>query len=511
MLSTPYKPFDHRKFFSMIEDDPQRIPDFYASNIQNWLIRDSNQLEMRDGLSARGTSPSATNLGKGVLYKASGSKYLYRVINGAGNSSKFQYSTDGSTWVDVTSGGSKSTNVVWHMVQANDYVYAVNGVDTPVKLDGNTASTVSAIPNGTAIEWFKNFLFVIGVSATPDRLYFSNENTPETWGGSDFVNVNLGDGSPGTGLKGQAGQTGRLYIGKQRSVWYLTGDDGTNFVLQPLTYEHGVASHESMIQVKNDVWCVDQEGNIRGLYRTTTDDPFSALRSDHIQNSISGLNKSALNKSSAVFFDNYALFFLPNGVDTYNSLVLVWDTQANTDDKGVSHGGWTKFTNWNIAGAIVFQSSQPQLYLHDARTGNGQTYLWSGTSDNGTAIIAKYETKIYDNGVGDRLKKWKFTYQFAPALGTVPVRFYTSIDRFYYVLVKTFNLTGTGNKLLGVNWTLGTDKLGSGGQVREKISMVGGGQTSKGYSVQVKLEAESSSTKVKLRNFIVHYKYFGLR
>lgn len=495
----------------MDKDDPQNIPDFYASNIENWIIRDSNEMELRDGLTAKGTSPSATNLGYGVLNKANGSTYFYRVLNGAGDSSKFQYSTNGTTWTDVTSGGSLKTGVIWSMAQANDYLYAVNGQNTALRLDGVTATAIAAIPLGTAIEWWKNFLWVGGVSSVPDRLYFSNANTPETFGGSDFVNVNLGDGSPLIGIKGHPGQTGRLYIGKGRSVWYLTGTSSTDFAIQPLTYEHGVASHRSMIAVKNDVWCIDQEGNIRGLYRTTEDSPFSALRSEDIQSTIAGINRSALHMSTAVFYDNYALFFVPYGVDTHNSLVLVWDTQANTDNSGKPHGGWTKFTNWNIAGGVVWDTGEPELYMCDSRTGNGQVYQWAGTSDNGVAITGKYETKIYDHGTADRLKKWKFTYQYAPALGSVPVKFYSSMDRFYYVLLKTFNLSGTGNKLLGVDWTLGQDKLGSGGDVRQKIMMTDGGQTSKGYSIQIKLEAESSTVKVKMRRFTMHYKYFGLR
>jgi len=282
-LRTPYTTFEHKKFYSMIDkDDAQSIPDYYAANIENWLIRDSRQLKMRPGITARGTSPSATNLG-GIFYeKADGTKQLIRVINGAGNTSKFQYSTDGTTWTDISGGGSKKTDTKWALVQANNNIYGVNGSDTPVKYDGSTMSTVAAIPNGTAIEWWKNHMFVIGNSTYPDRLYVSNDGDPETWGASDYVNVNLGDGSPGVGLKGHPGQAGRLYIGKKRSIWYLTGTSVSNFAISPLTYEHGVASHESMIQVKNDVWCIDQEGNVRGLYRTTEDYPFSALRSSDI-------------------------------------------------------------------------------------------------------------------------------------------------------------------------------------------------------------------------------------
>lgn len=511
-LSTPYRTIEHEKFFSLVnKDDPQQIPDLFASNIENWLIRNSAELVMRPGLDPRGDSPNATNLGEGSLRKATGTFYLYRVLDGAANTAKFQYSTDGSTWIDVTSGGSLTTGKIWVMVQANDYLYAVNGTDTALKLDGSTASTVAAIPKGIAIEWWKNHMFVIGVEATPDRLYISNPNDPETWGGSDYININLGDGSRGTGLKGHPGQTGRLYIGKESSVWFLEGTDITDFAIAPLTYEHGIVSHRSMIQVKNDVWCIDEEGNVRGLYRTTEDNPFSALRSEDMQVTIAGLNKANLDKSSAVFYNNYAMFFVPYGVDSHNSIVLVWDTQANTNKSGNAQGGWVLFTNWSIACASIFDATEPKLYFHDSRNGNGQTYEWSGTSDNGVAITAKYETKIYDFGYADRKKRFKFAYQYAAAQGTVPFRFYSSVDRFYYTLNKTFNLQGTGDKLLGVDWTLGTDKLGSGGQVQQKIRYTDGGGTEKGYTLQMKLEAESSSVQVKVRKFTISYKVLGLR
>ena len=328
-LNSRLQTFDHAFFGSIIDkDDPQVIPNYYAANVENFLIRNRGELEVRDGLTARGTSPSATNLGAIQLIRQ-GTKYLLRVVNGSSNTSKFQHSQDGLTWSDVTGGGSKTTNQVWKFVQANEFIYGVNGTDTPIKYDGGSIATISAIPNGEAIGWFRNHMFIGGVSSVPDRLYYSNINDPETWGGSSFINVNLGDGSPITGLKGIGGATARLLIGKERSVWYLTGFTSSDFAISPLTYEHGVASQESMIEVGNDVWAIDLEGNIRGLYRTTEDVPFTALRSRDIQSLVSGLAKSSITKSTAVYFDNYAMFFVPNGVDSHNSLVLVWDTMAN--------------------------------------------------------------------------------------------------------------------------------------------------------------------------------------
>ena len=507
MLQNPLRTFEHKFYYSMNDrDDAEVIPDFYAQNIENWLLRNVGQLEMRDGLTARGSSPSQTNLGGAVLYKYNGTKKLLRVINGSGNSTKFQHSEDGSTWTDVSGGGSRTTGVVWVFVQANQFIYGVNGTDTPIKYDGDTISTVSAIPNGKAIEWWKNRLWVFAVTAVPDRLYFSGASDPETYGGSDFINVNLGDQSTGVGLKGTPGSSGRLYVGKARSWWYITGSSGSDFALNNLTYEFGLASHEATTQVGNEVWAVDLEGNIRKLYRTDFDVPFGNLASAEIQSTIAGLNKAAIAKATATYFNNFALFFVANGVDDYNSLVLVWDTLCN-DGKG----GWMKFTNWRIARAIVFNETTPKLFLHDSRTGNGQTYQWTGTSDNGQSITAKYETKIYNHGFPERVKVWRFGDQFANAIGNVTSRFYTSIDRYYYSLVDSPSLLGTGNKLLGVDWTLGTDKLGSGGIVKERVNFSSGGSNYEGYSLQVKLEAESSTTKIKLRAWTAYYRIRGLR
>lgn len=508
MLTSPLSTFEHKRFYSMIDkDDPEVIPDFFAANIENWLIRDKGEIKMREGLTAMGTNPGATNLGAGVLNNnVTGNKYLVRVLNGAGNTSKFQHSTDGTTWIDTPGGGSLRTDLIWSFTQANNRLYGMNGINT-IKFDG--ASVVAwpgSPPVGTAIEWFKNHMFIIGVPSVPDRLYISNPNDPETFGGSDFININLGDASKGVGLRGQAGQSGRLYIGKEKSVWYLTGVDVSDFAIAPLTYEHGVASHESMLAVENSVWCIDQEGVVRDLYRTTTDEPFTRSAIDDLTNTVAGLNAVSLNKTSAVYFDGYVLYFVPYGVDSHNSLVLVYDTLANE-----KKGGWIKFTEWRIARAVIFQQSEPTLYLHDSRTGNGQTYTWSGTSDNGQAITAKYETKIYNHGLPERRKKWKFAYQFGPVMGSVEVKFYVSIDRYYYTLLKAFNLTGTGNHLLGINWVLGTDKLGSGGFVQERIRYTDGGGMNKGYTQQVKLEATSTTVQVRLRKFTSHFRGKGLR
>lgn len=507
MLRNPLRSFDHKFFRTMIDrDDPEVIPDFYAANIENLILRDAGKLELRDGITARGASPGKTIIGATTLNTSSINKHI-RVIDGAGNTAKFQHSTDGITWTDSTSGGSRTTGARWSFTQANGYIYGVNGNDTPIKHDGTTVSTVAAIPQGTAIEWWKNYAWVIS-SVIKDRVYFSNVNDPETWTtGTEFININLGDSSGATGLKGTAGSSGRLFIGKESSVYFITGSSASNFALNPLTFEHGIASHWSMIHVGNDVWCMDKEGHVRSLYRSQYDTPFSALTSSVLQNTVAGLNKGSLSKSSAVFYNNFAMFFVPNGVDSYNSLVLVFDMLANE-----GKGGWLKFTNWNIGFASIIQSgSQPKLFLHDSRTNNGQCYEWTGTADNGQAITGKWESKIYNFDLPMQEKRFFFSYQYADAQGNYLANWYSSIDRYYYTLLKQVSLAGTGNKLLGVDWTLGVDKLGSGGNVKDKIYFTDNGGQNHGTTVQVKLELISSTVKLSVNNFSMHYMPYGLR
>lgn len=488
-------------------DDGQAIPDYYATNVENLILRNARQPELRDGLTARGTSPNQTNLGSAVLYKANGLKKFVRVVNGPGSTSRMQSSDDGATWSDIPGGALLSSNAVWSFAQANDNLYGVNGTDTPIKYDGSVITTVPGMPQGYYCTWWKNHFWIYRNPTFKDRAYFSNPNDPETYTASDYINVNLGDQSFGTGIRGTAGDTGRLYLGKDRSVWYITGTSAANWALSILTYDHGVASHESMVDMKNGMLCLDLEGNVRNLYRSSTDNPFSTLHSADIPTTTSTINKSQLSKASAVVYDNFALFFVPSGVSDVNNLVLCWDALAN-----LGKGGYVKFTGWNIARATVFnESNTPKLYLHDSRTDNGQTYEWTGTSDNGTAITGVYETKIYDYGMPDHEKRFSYAFSNAPALGNHTYNFYSSVDRYSYTLLKEVALLGTGNKLLGVDWTLGVDKLGAGGSVRTQVNYTDNGGTAEGITLQTKLELISATAKLQVREYTSHFRPYSLR
>jgi hypothetical protein len=100
-------------------------------------------------------------------------------------------------------------------------------------------------------------------------------------------------------------------------------------------------------------------------------------------------------------------------------------------------------------------------------------------------ITAKYETKIYDHGYPDREKKWKFAYQYYPTTAGSFLRFYVSIDRYYYTLLKNFSSAGSSDTLWDVA-TWDVDLWAADGMLQQKINYTDGGGDNTGFTQQVK-------------------------
>ena len=105
---------------------------------------------------------------------------------------------------------------------------------------GFTPEVIEGSPAGRCIAWHKERLFVGGTNANPWRLYWSGVGDEDTWTGgtSGYVNVGLGDGEA---IEDIAPFEDALLIGKQTSVWLLTGSGPDSFRLVKLPTGVGVA------------------------------------------------------------------------------------------------------------------------------------------------------------------------------------------------------------------------------------------------------------------------------
>lgn len=140
----------------------------------------------------------------GLFHHVGTNSQLIAFSNDAGDANAEAYYLSGGTWTNEALGFTAGTEI--NAITFLDYVFAVNGTDSPKSWDGNpatnwgTTNLVSA-PTGSLIETYKQQVF-IGDTST-DTVYFSSIPTAGaiTW---DTVNdnfiVNPNDGSSLTAM-----------------------------------------------------------------------------------------------------------------------------------------------------------------------------------------------------------------------------------------------------------------------------------------------------------------------
>lgn len=117
----------------------------------------------------------------------------------------------------------------YEFIQSQDatggqYVWMINGVSTPQKYNISTtvmSAWAGSPPNGTCMKVWKNMMVISGVTAQPQRLYYSKIADPETWstpGG--FIDIKSTDDESDAIIALEViGEN--LLVFKQNSVWLV--------------------------------------------------------------------------------------------------------------------------------------------------------------------------------------------------------------------------------------------------------------------------------------------------
>jgi len=241
-------------------------------------------------------------------------------------------------------------------------------------------------PSGKYIRVFNNYLFLAGNSTYPSRLYWSNLKDFETWGGSDFIDINREDGDPITALFLLGDY---LYIGKEDTLWRLTytGDSLFPFELRKAA-DVGVRSHWSVAGISDVKFFLSGDG----VYMVSVDSlPQKISEPIETSDELLGTATSRWDNAVALFQPDrreYWLFIAGSGQVT-NTVVYMFD---------VGLQAWAKWTGWsfNVVGQVESVSNTWTPYGGDY---SGNIYeLDSGTNDNASAIDFQIETGAYDYG-----------------------------------------------------------------------------------------------------------------
>jgi hypothetical protein len=506
--------------------NPQDIADNEASLLRNWDITYVGQLRRRDGLTLVGNSISANPItGLDAFIRSTGTDLL------ATESTNLWY-LNGSTWGQLANNLTAGNNVWMENVQTLNKIYIANQ-DNTIKVWDRVSTTLNtcltdlgaAVPHGNVLKWYQNHMFALnnvtvsGVSY-PNRLYWSALGDPTTWTtASNYVEV------PGDGRILTAMDLGdQLVIFKERSITYLSGYGDNSWQLTSsssnmtnLSEEVGLAGTRAAVRVGNEIWFMDNKGQIRRIYRTDFDAFRHELLSTKIQGTLNGLNKPQLSLTAAWINNNKVYFAVPNGSDTHNSLVLVYDILAArrlSGEGGESFGAeidteaWTTYTGWTPSMFADFPSGAVlKMYVADATT--GKVYQHTGTSDNGVAIDARWDSKDDSYGNPDAYKVLRFGYANAPS-GTGTVGIYASVNLGAYANVANMSLS-SGSAGLGPTGTFrlgptGTSTLGGQGRVRKRFLYTDGGGTATALTVRHSLRHSTLSEQPIVNNLESYYK-----
>ena len=106
---------------------------------------------------------------------------------------------------------------------ADKFYFVVEGTNGGSWSPSGGYVNVPSMPSGSSIQIFKERLWITGynVTGTASRLYYSNIGTGSTWSGSDFVDIEIGNGQS---LNTSFASANALYLFKSNSTYILTYD-----------------------------------------------------------------------------------------------------------------------------------------------------------------------------------------------------------------------------------------------------------------------------------------------
>lgn len=482
-----------KKFIGMNnKDKPDDLKDGYVEKALNVLMGDNKIVK----------GPGTTrlfNIGseKKCLGAISTQNEVYLVFNEPGDTLAFIYRWDGSGQPVVVSGANLTADTEVNFVDTGSAVYVFNGVDTVGKLNGAVYTTVAGIPVGRFPLWLNNRLWITGNNSYKSRLYYSDAGTPETHGGSSYIDIFASLKSPNTGL-GTIG--GVMVIGKRDNIVTFTGyteDDFTAKKLADQLPNFGITSHRSIVNTGNDLLFMSFAGqvpHIRSIKRTSFDQlNYGGIISEDIETTLKGVNKERLDQVAAGFDGRYAWWSLPFGSNVVNSITICYDT--------LNHG-WTIHDNLNAS--IWYRTSitgTDRLCYGDVITGSNYYINPIIASRDGEPITWEVISRNY-RPESSRRSKFKYNFVITGSATSAVLDYYVSADGYDFELQDQI-VQASDSQVFPFVFPF---KFGQSSLGRHRTNL----KTKQAYTLQNKF-TESSTKSVEIREWDLHYYGRGLR
>jgi hypothetical protein len=335
-------------------------------------------------------------------------KSLYRMYAGATYRLIFTCGTDIYYWHATNGATSLKTgltaNKAWSMAMYNAYAYMVQKDHTPQKWD-LIASTTSAMTgpavNCDKIVFWNNRAWCAINDTYPDRLYYSADGNPESWGATNYIPIPMV--ATDERITGLIPFLGRLCIFTDNSITLLSGNDDASWQsgLQTTEWRVGCINHRTVKLLNNLVIFLGRDG----IYAY---DGVTAHRiSDGIQNTIDDINRTYISNCCAETDEQryYLSYTSASGGGSVNDKMIIFDTTHGLAQGGVINGAWTG-PHTIGAGSLCFWQGivdQGELYYGDATsTGFIHEFYDPAYKDfSGSSMTGILETADWGSGDPD--------------------------------------------------------------------------------------------------------------
>lgn len=471
-----YRVFDFRKGLDL-KTSPLQLA---LNKGQNSLTKADNMVYTTSGAATKRfdqTTLTTTSLGATVAITG-GKEYrksdgTSQVICGTNDGRIVQLNSDGTT-TDLVTGLTASTK--WWFETYNDILICANRADAPRKWDGTTLSTLGGSPPATGgpVRAHGNRIFFLDATQK-SRLTWSALNNEEDYTTASNAGSVLVSANDGADLVDMVPSINELVLLKGSRPYRLQGTSPSTFAITnvvPTTGSVGAASSHGNVFAVNDVWYMANNG----VVNLSTVFQFGDLKERYASDRIaayweagSGHTLSAQNLDDAVAcYDpqyNWLYFAVDSNGDGKNDLLLVYD---------LLNKAWSPWTAQSIASMWVVRNSSNGLYE-----------VYAGGYDGHIRVLNR---DVSANNIDGHMRH--LSCLDAPGIEKSPryLFLYLKEEGNYTVAVDTkfdFGNTGGqqytastlgGSKTLGVNWTLGVDRLGRKDQIVKRMDLTGVGE-----------------------------------
>lgn len=428
---------------------PTTVGDNDITNCQNVFYDLDGALVARDGITKVLTNAIGANAitSQTRYYKNDGTTRHHVFFY---NQTMYRVNSASQTSIDATA---YTAGSVFTFVTFNNVLYWCNGVEAPREWDGTTNAAMSGSPP-TAKYYTGSTtarrLFAAGDTSNPYRLYFSALGNPEDWttaNDAGFIDVVTDDGEPIMGIKEI---NGVLAIFKKSSTHILSGADPQSFTLRQVNSEVGCIAPYSIAASDRELFFLSNKQDFYGFNGTV-------LRniSKKITTTIASMVQAQLvNCQAQTYRNRYIAAVTSTG--TTNDTLLDYNYIISKE------GAWTKHSGISVASMTTFHGENGELYTGDY-AGNLHQFN-SGTTDNGTAIVAWADTPWHYGKEPERRKKYKRTYVVAEPTGSYDLRVYPSFDGIKNTTsYQSVSLAGSGD-LFDSTFVFDSSEFGSSDQ-----------------------------------------------